>query len=104
MENEELYIPMGIKSKRDKITGFGDKELFIIAIISAMTLILVSIYYSLSQDSFGAVFASMVVGVTTLVILRKNETNQSVLDLATHVIYYWRGQKSYKYRYLNEWE
>jgi len=104
LENEELYIPMGIKSKRDKITGFGNKELFIIAVICAITLILVSIYYGISQDSFGAVFTCMIVGVTTLVILKKSESNQSVLDLLTHVIHYWRGQKKYKYRYLNEWE
>lgn len=104
MENQELYIPMGIKSKRDKIAGFGDKELFIIAILSAVTLIAVSIYYSISQDSFGAVFVCLLVAATALVFLKKNETNQSVLDLLTHVIHYLRGQKKFKYKYLKEWQ
>jgi|LGOV01.1.fsa_nt_gb hypothetical protein len=105
LENEkELYIPLGIKLKRDKITGFGVKEIFIIVVIFSITLIVASFYYSISRDSFGTVLGSLIVGGSTLIILRKNETNQSVLDLATHLIKYLRSQKKYQYHYLNEWE
>lgn len=101
---DELYIPLGIKAEQDVIPGFGKKETMQVGVILALTLAGVIAYYTASQDAFGAVIALMLIGSTAMILIRKNENNQSVVDLARHVFTYYRSQRNYKYLYLNEWK
>lgn len=101
---DELYIPLGIKAERDVIPGFGKKETIQVGVILVLTLIGVATYYTAFQDAFGAVLSLMMIGSTSMILIRKNENNQSVVDLARHVFIYYRSQRNYKYYYLNEWK
>jgi len=100
---DELYIPLGIKAKQDLIPGFGKKETIQIGVILAITLFGAVTYYSIFKNSFVAVFSLLLIGSTAMIIIRKNDNNQSVVDLARHVITYYRSQRRYKYQYLDEW-
>lgn len=101
---DELYIPLGIKSEQDVIPGFGKKETIQVGVVLTLTLIGVIAYYSVVHDAFGAVLSLMLIGSTAMILIRKNENNQSVVDLARHVLTYYRSQRNYKYHYLNEWK
>ncbi|UYO64411.1 hypothetical protein LNN31_08310 [Acetobacterium wieringae] len=103
-QRDELYIPLGIKSEQDIFPGFGKKETIQIGIVLVFTLMGVITYYTASNDSFGAILSLMFIGATAIVIIRKNENNQSVVDLARHVFTYYRSQRKYQYQYLDEWE
>lgn len=104
ISRDELYIPLGIKSEREYFPGFRKKEVVLISIVFAVILAIGLFYYSVSEDVFGTVIGLLIAGSTAIVLIRKNETNQSVIDLAKHVITYFRSQRKYNYVYLNEWE
>lgn len=101
---DELYIPLGIKSEREYFPGFRKKEILIISVVYALILIGCLLYYSITGNVFGTVISLLICGSTAMVLIRKNENNQSVIDLAKHVITYFRSQRKYYYVYLNEWE
>ncbi|MGD9475727.1 MAG: hypothetical protein AB7V37_12090 [Eubacteriaceae bacterium] len=101
---DELYIPLGIKNEREYFPGFRKNEIVLISIVFAMILAGCLFYYSLSEDVFGTVIGMLILGSTAIVLIRKNENNQSVIDLAKHVFTYFRSQRKYSYVYLDEWK
>lgn len=104
-KQQALYLPSDIKSKRDPIQGFDKKALFQLSIVIAISLILAFIIYGFSDgNSFNAVGEVFLVVSAGIVLLRKNDSNQSVVDLAKYIIIYYRSQNVYPYIYLDEWE
>lgn len=104
-EKQALYIPSDIKSKRDPVQGFDKKALFQLSIVIAASLLLAFIIYGFSDgNTFNAVGEVFLVVSTGIVLLRKNDSNQSVVDLTKYIITYYRSQNHYPYIYLDEWE
>lgn len=105
MENEErpdkeLYIPIQIPDSDDYISGIGQREIFIIA---AMSLIAVVIGIALS------VLKNTVVGVSmggaiiafTIMIIRRDLNNENLLKKLKIYHAFDKVQKKYLYVYKN---
>ena len=74
MEEENLYIPMGLKEEDEYWQGFGRKELIETAIAASI------MFYT------------------------KDYTNLSIYDQVRNMMDFKKSQKIYEYKYLDEWQ
>jgi hypothetical protein len=103
--NNDLYIPMGLKSDKEVIQGFGMKEFILMGFCVAVALIVGALIWMIFSSSTVSLFVGMAIFLTGILLFRKNEnTNQSFLDLIIHMVDYLKGVKHFKYVHLNEWE
>lgn len=103
--NNELYIPLGLKSDKDFIPGFGFKEGILMAGCLALALIVSSLLWIILNSTTITIFTGLAIGSTGLLLFRRNEnTNQSFFDLIGHMISFYKGVKVFKYVRLNELE
>jgi len=99
MEKNQLYIPVNIKTRFEFFDGFGFPELgvtSIVALISGLIAFFVGDIYN--GALFVLISASMVVTLT-----RKNQYNQSVMDMIKVFMRFHQKQQKYKYEYYNKY-
>lgn len=96
---EKLYIPYGLKIKKDIIPGFGKKELRQFFVGTAMAVI-IAIIAGLISGSLLAGIAGLLLGVFASYIATKRETySQSIISFINCTIRYKREQQRYDYKY-----
>ena len=108
MEDNEkgntLYIPMNIKTRFEFVNGFGLKELFITAIVTAISAGTAVIYNSVTQgDMFSSILIVLISGAVTGTCVTKNQYNQSVVDMIRLFIRFYTTQRKYPYKYVNRY-
>lgn len=103
-EKDSLYMPQGIKEKREYFTGYGLKEFKITFISAVLAAFLAGIAYLITRNQvivalvFLAIPSATVLGVT-----KDNNTNASVVDLIRFMISFSKTQKYYPYITKDEW-
>lgn len=107
MEKEvsTLYIPQGIKIRKEYFPGFGKvealKSAFVIAVCGGIDVLL----YIFTQNTPKCVLFMMVSSAAAFIMLSKDPmTNVSVVDQVATMIRYFKSQKFYPYKALNEWK
>lgn len=102
-EKETLYIPLGLKTRTEIFDGFGKEELLKSIIASLVSAIIDAVIYFISKSTaFCVVFIlSSIAG--SVMMLTKDQTNISVVDQMKFMVKFYKSQKIYRYKYLDEW-
>lgn len=105
MEAESLMIPSGISSKQTIFEGYGHAELnrsILIVFIGGLPDYL---YYSFTDNISVCVISLLVLMVGSVMLQVKDSfMNLSVIDHIAHMIQFLNSQKTFFYRYRQEYE
>jgi hypothetical protein len=103
MEEDKLYIPMGLKEKKEHFNGFGDEELLktLITILGLNVLNLI-IFLTTKSTTFTSVYFLTSLGAAVM-FYTKDSVNLSMYDKLRNSISFMKSQKRYDYIYLDEW-
>ena len=103
MEDDKLYIPMGVKTEVELFPGFGKKQL-LQSVIDSLGAGAVSFFvWLLSQNVTFTVIGILTGIVGSVMMTTKDQTNLSVVDQLQNMVRFARSQKYYPYRYGDEW-
>jgi hypothetical protein len=99
---ETLYIPQGLKKRREYFTGYGKHEFHLTIVATLITVILCVLLYFITHNVIISMFLFMAAPFTTVLFIVKNDSNISVVDQIRYMISYAKEQKHYKYIYQKE--
>lgn len=103
MEDEKLYIPMGVKTEVEIFQGFGKKQL-LQSVIGSLGAGAVSAFVWLFTQNVTFTVIGILTGIVGSVMMTtKDQTNLSVVDQLQHMLRFAKSQKIYPYRYGDEW-
>lgn len=101
----ELYMPTGLKMKKELFPGFTRDDLIPTIISGIVFIILDCILWMFGMQNIGILFFVPVVGVTTVMFMMiKGELNLSPVDFIRMEFKFAREQRYYPYIAKNEWE
>lgn len=103
-EKHTLYIPQGLKTQVEIFDGFGKEELFKTIIITLIAALVDGVIYLITKNTSIAVVFILTAIAGSVMMLTKDKTNISVVDQIGFMIKFFRSQKKYKYKYLDEWK
>ena len=98
MDNK-LYIPYGIKIKKDVIDGFGKKEFkqFIIGICISVAAAVIA--YIISGTPFMAIPALILGVFASYISTRRQHYQQSIVGVISCILRFYKSQQIFKYKY-----
>lgn len=100
-KKNELYIPLPVTDSRDYITGFGQREMGYL-IVSFVVAIFIGILF---QILFGNVATTVVSSFSFIglmvIIVRKDNYDENLIDKVHIFIEYQKCQKRYEYEYYD---
>lgn len=103
-ESRELYMPSGLRMKKEIFPGYTKDELIPTIIWGIIFVIIDCILFMCGNRSVGLLFFIPVIGVTSVAfVLIKGELNMSPIDFAKQEILFARSQKYYPYIAKQEW-
>ena len=103
-EENELFMPQGVKSKSQFVDGFGAEEIRKSLLTVAILEVLDVIYYLSSRNSTWALLVGMLIVVVSVSMhIKDPNTNSSIVDLVSRMIRFQKSQKYYPYVGLREW-
>lgn len=104
MEQKELYFPVNVIDRDDFIAGFGAKEIAMAGIAFGVAIAAaISIYLSVENVPL-ALFSGFVILIVTIVMIRRDKYDESLIDKFRYLIRYCQSQKRYHYCYYNIYE
>ena len=93
MEDEKLYIPMGVKTEAELFPGFGKKQL-LQSVIGSLGSGVVSVFVWLFSQSVTFTVICMLAGIVGSVMMTtKDQTNLSVVDQVQNMVRFAKSQK-----------
>ena len=107
MEDREdgLYMPSGLKLKKEYFNGFGKKELIPTVISAGIFAIIDFIIFMCGVRVPMVLLSILVIGVTTVAFMQiKVELNLSPIDIVQLEVRFAKDQKFYPYVAKNEWK
>ena len=102
IEKDMLYIPQGLKKKREYFDGYGKHEFQITLIAAAITIGICFFVYLFSRNLVFMVFTFLALPSTTVLFVIKNDSNISVVDQIRFMVRYAKEQHVYEYRARDE--
>lgn len=103
MEDEKLYIPMGVKTEAEIFPGFGKKQL-LQSVIGSLGAGVVSAFVWLLSQSVTATIIGILTGIVGSVMMTtRDQNNLSVVDQVQNMVRFAKSQKFFPYRYGDEW-
>ena len=103
MNEEQLYIPIGIKPRNEFFSGFGGKELAQSAVFMAFGGAACAAVCLLTASVAATVTGALTVTAVSVMVCVKDTHNQSVVDQIHNLAAFADSQKIYPYRRMNEW-
>lgn len=104
MEYTPLYMPYGLRMKKEYFRGFGKDELIPTIFSFLICLVIDCILYMVGMHVIGILFFIPVIGTSTVgMMLIKGELNLSPVDIIRLEISFAKAQKVYPYVYKDEW-
>ncbi len=102
-KKDVVYIPYGIKNRREFFTGFGVAELKY-TMLSLPVAASISFFISAVFDKQIVSSLSLVlIPIGTAILVQKDDCNLSVLDYGLAMLRFKRSRKFYAYR-GNQWD
>lgn len=99
---EALYIPAGVKNRKEYFSGFGKEEL-LSTVKAAVFVIIAALAAVILTGVYLNAFLVLLAGMTVVVImLTKNAINISAVDSMRFVYEFYNSRQSYPYVYKNE--
>ena len=104
-QQKELYMPSGLKMKKEYFPGYGKNELIPTIVSVFIFLIIDCILFMVGHRNMGVLFFIPVIGVSIVAMMQiKGELNLSPVDIIKLEIQFAKSQKYYPYIAKNEWE
>lgn len=103
MEEDKLYIPMGVKTEVEIFPGFGRKQLLQSVIGSLGAGAVAALVWLIFQNATFTVIGILAGIVGSVMMTTKDQTNLSVVDQLQNMVRFAKSQKYYPYRYGDEW-
>lgn len=103
-EKRRLYIPVNIKKRKEIVDGIGKRELVQIGSLTVSGAgIGLALFMAVENVALlvGVPGVSLVAGI---LFLRKDNTNQNIVDKIRHMMSFNKSQKRYCYKYSNIYE
>lgn len=95
---QTLYIPESVKTKSEIFNGFGYVQLMqTITVTGAFGFISYIIYLAHRNLTF-LITSILIICATTVTVLTKDATNQSVMDYVKNFMMFTKTQKKYEYK------
>ena len=101
--NNNLYIPVNIKTHFEFFDGFGVAELIPTALAALLSGALAFAIHAATGGAFLPALLVMTTLAGSVMLLAKGEGNQSALDQIRYVVRFAGDQQAYRYRYTDEW-
>lgn len=103
-KRDSLYIPHGLKTRNEIFDGYGKEEAFLTFLVILVLGFIDAIIYLFSKNTtFCVVFFLSSAAGTVMMLAKDSINNISVIDQAKFMIKFSRTQKTYKYKYYQEW-
>lgn len=103
-DSKPLYMPHGLKLKKEYFRGFGKEELIVTIIAAVIFLLLDAVIFILGNHSMGLMFFLPVIGTSIVGMMQiKGDLNMSPVDMIKQQIKFARDQKDYPYVKMDEW-
>ncbi|MFS0723691.1 hypothetical protein [Paenibacillus sp. 1P07SE] len=103
LEEQSLYIPLGVKPEAEWFPGFGQRQLGQSA-VGSLAAVGIALFLWLMGGSVPLAMVVFLIGVSASVMMTtKDRHNLSVLDQITFMIRFAKSQKFYPYRSLSSW-
>lgn len=100
-----LYIPVNIRKRKEIVEGFGKEEMVQTAFVTLIGLIVgIILFFVFSYQILLIVGVPLVFGIGAIILLRKDKTNTSSIDMIKEMIDFSKSQKKYQYKYHNIYE
>lgn len=103
-EREKLPIPVNVVEQEDFISGFGNKEILITALVFVIGVILGGIIFVGTGNMIIAIGLASVLLAATILIIKRDRFDESMIDKVRFVRIYINAQKQYMYSYYNIYE
>lgn len=103
-KNDDLYIPVNIRRRKEIVDGYGYKELTQTVVTSVIGLVIGVLVFIISDQIAYLVMVPIIFGVIAVAIFRKNKFNQNMVSKIRMLIDYMNSQKKYYYKYHNIYE
>ena len=98
---KELYIPLNVVESQDVISGIAGKEIGYIGGALMAGVILAVLIFSFSGSMVLAVLIGGTIVALTVMLVRRDKFNESMLDKFRFIKIYLKAQKKYEYQYHN---
>lgn len=98
---KELYIPLNVVESQDLISGIGGKEIGYIVGALVAGVVLAIMIFSFTGSMVLAVLIGGTLVALTVMLVRRDKFNESMVDKFRFVKIYLQSQKRYEYRYHN---
>lgn len=104
MENDTLYIPMGVTTEAELFRGFGKKE-YGRAFVGSVICCIIAFFIWIITQNVAMTMIMVLTGIFGSVIMTTRDNNNlSVVDQLGNMLLFARGQKIFPYRYQDEWD
>lgn len=100
-KKKELYIPLNVIESQDLISGIGGKEVGYIGGALLAGVILAVMIFMLSGSMVLAVLVGGTLVAVTVMLVRRDRFNESMIDKFRFLKIYLKAQKKYEYQYYN---
>lgn len=103
-EQQKLMIPAQTSDKDDYIQGIGKKEVMMIG-IALMVAIFLILYGVITNRNLPVwVFSAFFLVAVTVIVVRRDSINESVIDKVRLMVTYQKSQKCYQYQQYDFYE
>lgn len=103
-EKESLYLPQGLKKKREFFDGYGQHEFNITIIVTLITIVICALFYMINKNLVAAIFLVLAIPSATVLFVVRNDCNISVVSQVKFMLRHAKEQKKYPYVYQDEWK
>jgi len=99
-----LYIPQGLKTRREIFDGYAKEEFYKTMIMTVVGGAVSLLLYLFLENLVVSIITILTAVMGSVMMLTKDISNISVVDQVGFMIKYLKRQKKYKYKYLEEWK
>lgn len=97
-----LYIPQGLKLRKEIFNGYGKEELMKTILVTLVAGVIDALQFFITRNTVVTIVFMLVAVSGAVLMLTKDNSNISVVDQMRFIIRYQFGQKKYKYVYRME--
>lgn len=98
INQKKLSIPANASDRNDFIQGIGKKEASIIGIAILVAVVMISIAFLTGTNTMLWLFIAIFEVVVVVLAIKRDITNESLVDKIKFIIRYQKSQKKYEYK------
>lgn len=94
----QVYIPYGIRNRREYFQGFGNQELKSVLLSLVVSGVISFFIYTVIGREFLATIIFLMIPLGTIVVVSKDTNNQSVVTYIKRTLKFKNEKKFYRYK------